>query len=517
MAVDYKRILQLKAEDVSQRGIADVLGCSRNTVASALAAAEAAGLTWDGAAERDGAEVRRLLLGAPRRQKGRAEPDFQQVHKELGRPHVTLVTVWNEYATRCRLEGSAPYQYSFFCEQYRRWAGAMGAVMRIAREPGERVEVDWAGDPVSYRDPATGQPLEGWLFVAVLPYSAYAYVEAFADMRLGAWIDAHVAAFEFFGGAARLVTPDNLRVGVSRADRYEPALNPAYQQLADHYGTAVVPARPRRPRDKPAAEGGVRHVAYAVAAALRDRRFFSLGEFNEAVFDEVAKINARPFQKRGDSRLIVFERDEKPLLRPLPPFRFEVAELRKAKPGPNYHVQVGGNFYSVPARLIGRVLDVRVTSRLVEVFDGPERVASHARIKAGKGRYATVVEHMPAAHRAQAAEWTPERFACWAARIGPATAEVAAAILGSSKVPEQSYRSCLGVVSLAKKKGGPARLEQACERALAATPSPSYTVVKRLWADWQPPRDTEPGAPSLGGKGFVRGAGYYADPKGGRP
>jgi transposase len=379
--------------------------------------------------------------------------------------------------------------------------------MHVQRSPGESIEAGWAGDAMSFADPLTGARADAWLFVAALSFSAYAYVEAFTDMTLGSWIDAHVHAFEAFGGPARLLVPDNLRTGVSRSDRYEPALNPAYARLAEHYGTAIVPARVRKPRDKPVVEGSVRFVASQVAAVLRDRRFVGLAELNEAIFDEVAKINARPFQKREDSRRIVFVRDEKPLLRPLPPVRFELADLRKAKPGPNYHVQVDRNFYSVPSALIGQSLDVRVTSHTIEVFAGTERVACHTRLRGVRGRYSTLTGHMPAGHRHRLTDWTPQRFEQWAATIGPDTVAAIQAILASRKIAGQSYRSCLGVMSLARKPGGMARLEDSCGRALAATPSPSCTLIKKLWAAWQP--GDPPPAASLGGKGFVRGSRYY--------
>ncbi|MFZ5869146.1 MAG: IS21 family transposase [Actinomycetota bacterium] len=506
--VDYKQILRLRAEGVSQRGIADVLGCSRNTVAAVVAAANGAGLGFAQVADLAAGEVRHLLLPEPvKADSDRVAPDFEHVHRELARPSVTLLLLWNEYVANCRSSGGVPYRYSFFNEQYRRWLVSTGASMRVPRSPGESIEVDWAGDPMCFADPATGEPVPGWLFVAALSFSAYTYVEAFADMRLPAWIDAHVHAFEAFGGAARLLVPDNLRTGVSKADRYEPALNPAYARLAEHYGTAIVPARVKRPRDKPVAEGSVRFVAYQVAAVLRDRRFVGLAELNEAIFDEVAQINARPFQKREDSRAIVFARDERPLLTPLPPVRFELADLRKAKIAPNYHVQVDKNFYSVPSKLIGRSVDVRLTAHTVEVFDGGERVACHPRLVGVRGRYQTVTSHMPEGHRHRLADWSPHRFEQWAATIGPNTVAAIRAILASRKIVEQSYRSCLGVLSLANKPGGMTRLEATCQRALGATPSPSYTLIKKLWASWQPA--DPPPAPSLGEKGFVRGSEYY--------
>jgi transposase len=438
---------------------------------------------------------------------GRVAPDFEHVHRELARPSVTLLLLWNEYVAACRATGGVPYRYSYFNEQYRRWVSSTGASMRIQRDPGESIEVAWAGDPMSFADPVTGDPVQAWLFVAALSFSAYAYVEAFTDMTLRSWIDAHVHAFDEFEGMARLLVPDNLRTGVSRSDRYEPSLNPAYARLAEHYGTAIIPARVRKPRDKPVVEGSVRFVANQVAAVLRNRQFVGLAELNEAIFDEVELINARPFQKREDSRRIVFVRDEKPLLIQLPAVRFELADLRKAKAGPNYHIQVDRNFYSVPSTLIGQSLDVRVTSHTIEVFDGAERVACHPRFNGVRGRYCTVTSHMPAGHRHRLAVWTPQRFEQWAATVGPNTVAAIQAILASRKIIEQSYRSCLGVISLAKKPGGMARLEQSCGRALAATPAPSYTLIKKLWTTWQP-ADPPPPA-SLGEAGFVRGADYY--------
>lgn len=507
--VDYKQILRLRAEGVSQRGIADALGCSRNTVAAVFASANTAGVGFGEVAELGADEVRKLLLpDSSVSVSDRAVPDFEHVHRELSRPSVTLLLLWNEYVARCRHSGEVPYQYSFFNEQYRRWAKATGASMRILRNPGESVEVDWAGDPMVYADPVTGQLVNAWLFVAAWSFSAYSYVEAFSDMTLGSWIDAHVHAFEYFGGAGRLLVPDNLRTGVSKADRYEPVLNPAYARLAEHYGTAIVPARVKKPRDKPVVEGSVRFVAGQVNAVLRDRRFFGLAELNEAIFAEVDRINTRPFQKREDSRRIVFNRDEKPLLVLLPQVRFELADLRKAKVGPNYHVQVEKNFYSVPSQLIGRSLDVRITSHTVEVFDSTDRVASHARFVGVTSRYATVTMHMPEAHRNRLVDWSPQRFGQWASTVGPNTVAAITAILGSRKVVEQSYRSCLGVMSLAKKQGGMTRLEDSCGWALAATPSPSYTLIRKLWAGWEPAAPQP--APSLGEAGFVRGSGYYS-------
>ncbi|MCL1801784.1 MAG: IS21 family transposase [Promicromonosporaceae bacterium] len=506
--VDYKKILQLDNAGVSGRGIAEALGCSRNTVAVVLGSARSRGVTFEQAGSLDAAAVRRLLLPEPKSkpEPGRAAPDYAVIHAELARPNVTLQLLWAEYCARAREAGEVPFAYPTFTRQYRQWARVTGATMTIARKPGELMEVDWAGDTMEFFDAGTGEARTAYLFVAALPFSAYLFVDAYPDMTLDSWIAAHVAAFEFFGGATRLLVPDNLKTGVSKADRYEPALNPAYAQLADHYGTAVIPARVRRPRDKAMAENAVRHGANKVSATLRDRVFVGIGELRDAIAVQVAAINAGPFQKRAGSRLEAFTTTESSTLIPLPAIPFELAHLRKAKVGPNYHVQVDGGFYSVPSRLIGKTLDVRVTSRLVEVFDGTERVATHPRL-AVKGAYQTATDHMPSAHQAQLEQWTPKRFTDWADQIGPYTRQTVDAVLASRRVVEQSYRSALGLLSLAKKPGGAQRLEDSCALALGTTTRPSYSLVKRLWSTWQAP-PTRP--TSLGDTGFVRGADYYA-------
>ena len=507
--VDYKRILQLHAEDISQRGIAEALRCSRNTVARVLATAKGLQVSFAEVAGLDSSEIGHLLFPKQETSSPYKQPDFPYIHKELARNGVTLLILWGEYANKCRQENDIPYQYSFFCEQYRRWAQATKATMRIPRKPAEITEVDWAGDTMVFVDPLTGERRDAYLFVAALTYSAYAYVEAFDNMALGAWIDAHVHAFSYFGGTTRLLVPDNLRTGVTRADRYEPALNPMYNALADHYQTVIIPGRVGTPRDKPQVEGSVRHIAYQIVAALRNRHFIGIYELNDAISEELERLNAKPFQKRDDSRIVVFSSKEKPLLRPLPTFPFEPSEFKKAKVAPNYHIQVDGCFYSVPSRFIGQGMDVRITARTVEISSGTERVATHPRILGRKGAYSTIEEHMPKEHRDYLRDWTPKRFKQWARSIGPKTEEAIDAILASKKIVEQGYRSSMGVLSLAKKEGGKKRLEDTCAEALAIMPNnPSYTLIKRLWKDWRPAAANDRPR-SLGDKGFVRGIGYF--------
>jgi transposase len=508
--VDYRRILQLRSEDISQRGIAEALRCSRNTVAAVFAQADVQGISFDEVASLDNGEIRDLLFfKATDKTTKRTAPDFEFVHKELARKNVTLLMLWNAYANRCRLAGEVPYQYSYFCEQYRKWASVTNATLHIPRTAGEITEVDWASTTMQYVDELTGEVKDGYLFVATLAYSVYKYVEAFADMRLSSWIEAHINAFEFFSGTTRLLVPDNLRAGVTKADRYEPVLNATYLAMADYYGITVIPSRVARPKDKPAVEGSVGHIAGSIAGTLRDRRFIGLFELNEAIFERLEVLNAKPFQKREDSRKIVFERDELPVLKRLPAVRFEPSELVKRKVAPNYHIQVDGSFYSVPHRLIGATLDVRITPRTIEVFSGSERVCTHTRTHNKKGAYFTIEQHMPSYHREYLSDWTPERFTSWAKTIGPFTVTAIEKILQSKKIVEQTYRSCLGVMSIARKDGGIARLEESCKRALELTGSPTYTMIKNIASDWQP--ETKKAQASLGEKGFVRGSDYFKE------
>jgi transposase len=507
MVVDYKQVLQLNALGVSQRSIAEAMGISRNTVSVVLRAAAEKGIAFADVDDVAPDAVRAMLSKESGRNSIHVAPDFKDVHRELAGPNVTLAIVWGEYATKVQTAGGLPYAYSTFTESYRHWAKVTGATMRIERKPGDRIEVDWAGDTMTYLDLSSGAARKAYLFVAALPFSAYFYVEAFANMTSMSWLDGHVRAFEFFGGTATFLVPDNLRTGVTKADRYEPILNRAYSLLAEHYGTVILPARVRKPRDKPMAENAVRFGANQIIALLRHRRFVGLDELNGAITEQVAALNAKPFQKRQGSRATAFA-EEKAFLRVLPEFAFELAETRSAKVAPNYHVQVDKNFYSVPARLIGKRLDVRLTSRLVEVFDGAERVASHLRLNGVTGRYQTVEDHMPPAHRTQLRDWTPARFTARAAEIGPNTVAVVEAILASKKIVEQTYRSVQGVLAYARREGGHTRLEEVCAKALALSPHPSYALVKRLWPLWKP---TVTGPKSLGDAGFVRGADYYAN------
>ena len=444
------------------RACAKSLSISPSTVGEYLRRAQAAGLTWPLPEGLDEAELERQLFPPPPAVASdeRPVPDWTEVHRELKRKGVTLFLLWQEY----KATHAQGFQYSWFCEQYRQWCEKLDRVMRQDHRAGEKLFVDWAGQTAAIIERSTGEVRQAHIFVAVLGASNYTYAEATASQELAHWIGAHVRALEYFGGVPEIVVSDNTRTGVSRACRYEPDINPTYQDLATHYGLAVIPTRVRHPRDNAKAEVGVQVVERWVLARLRHRSFFSLAELNAAIRALLEALNARPFKKLPGSRRALFEHLERPALRPLPAQRYEYAEWKKARVHVDYHVEVEGHYYSVPYALVKHQLDVRLSATTVECFHHGKRVASHPR-SAHRGRHTTVTEHMPRAHQ-RYADWSPQRLIRWAAKTGPATARVVETILASRPHPQQGFRSCLGIMRLGKDYGTE-RLEAACQRALA--------------------------------------------------
>jgi transposase len=458
-----KDVLRLKFDSgLSNRQIARSSGIGRPTVKEYLRRFEDAGLCWPAAEELDDATLERQLFPPPPSipPSERAVPDWSHIREELRRKGVTLFLLWQEYKA-AHPEG---FQYSWFCRQYRAWEEKLDVVMRQPHRAGEKLFVDYAGQTVEVVDRASGEVKAAQIFVAVLGASNYTYAEATWSQQLPDWIGSHVRAFQFFGGVSEVVVPDNLRSGVTKAHRYEPDLNPTYQDLASHYGVAVLPARARRPRDKAKAEVGVQVVERWILAALRHRTFFSLAELNQAIRDLLERLNRRPFKKLPGSRQSLFEQLDRPALRPLPGEPYVFAEWKKVRVHIDYHVEVEGHYYSVPYQLVKRQLDVRFTAHTVECFHQGERIASHVRSSL-KGRHTTVADHMPTAHR-EYAQWTPQRLIRWAEHTGPATAGVIQNILERRAHPQQGFRSCLGIMRLGK-GFGEQRLEAACRRALA--------------------------------------------------
>ncbi len=501
-----KEILRLHFElGLRVRQIARSLSVSHSTVSDLLGRAQAAGLTWPLPEGLDEAALEARLYTAPGgRPRNPAEPDMEWIHRELRRKGVTLQLLWAEY----RQAYPDGYQYSQFCERYRKWRGTLDIVMRQTHRAGEKMFVDYAGKTVPVVAPTTGEVREAQVFIAVLGASNYSYVEASWSQELGPWIEAHCRAFEFFGGVPEILVPDNLKGGVARACRYEPDINPTYQEMATHYGTAVIPARPKKPRDKAKVEVAVQIVERWILAVFRNRTFFSLDELNEAIRQELDRLNDKPFQKLEGSRRSLYQTVDRPALKPLPQERFELAEWKKARVNIDYHVAVDGNYYSVPYQLVHREVDIRLTAWVVEVIHKGRRVASHARTY-GKGKFVTEPGHRPASH-ARHLEWTPSRLVTWAERVGPNAASLVQTILASKPHPEQGYRSCLGLMRLGSRYS-PERLEAAAQRALALGGT-SYHSVKSILdkgLDQEPLRPPVSASP-LPGHANVRGPGYYA-------
>ena len=502
-----KEVLRLSYEQGrSRRQVAASAGLGRATVADYLRRFEAAGLAWPAAAALDDTALERALfppvVKVPAAERG--EPDWAHVHRELRRPGVTLMLLWQEY----KATHPQGYQYSWFCERYAAWAGRRDLTMRQHHRAGEKLFVDYAGQTVEVIDPRTGELRTAQIFVAVLGASNYTFAEATWTQRLPDWIGSHVRAFAYYGGVTEVLVPDNLRSGVQKAHRYEPELNPTYQELADHYGVTVLPARPRRPRDKAKVEAGVQLVERWILAALRQRQFFSLAEVNAAIAPLLERLNTRAFRKLPGSRRELFETLERPALRPLPSTPYEYAEWKQVRVHIDYHVEVDGHYYSVPYALVRQALEARLTATTVECFHQGSRVASHPR-SAVKGHHTTLAEHMPRAHR-HYADWTPQRLIAWAERSGPATATLITTLMERRAHPQQGYRSALGILRLGKEYGA-ARLEAACRRALHLG-TLSYRSLESILRHGLerkalPEPEEEPATPAEHAN--LRGAGYY--------
>jgi transposase len=372
------------------------------------------------------------------------------------------------------------------------------------------VEVDWAGDPAHIIDPDTGEVTDAHIFVGVMTYSQYTYVEAFINEQQKAWITAHIHMYEYFGGVAKVLVPDNCAtaVDIKKGGWYTPELNKTYYEMAEHYGTAIIPARVRRPKDKPNAEGAVNLVSMWITAALRNEQFFSIPELNASIMEKLVQFNANLFQKKEGSRLSIFLGEEKPFLATLPATRFELADWRQATVQFNYHIAVDRMFYSVPHQYIKIKADVRVSEATIEIFYRQKRIASHSRLYGRPGQYSTLEEHMPEDHQ-KYLDWNGDRFRRWAEKIGANTHEVVNRILTSGKVEQQSYRGCMGLLRLAEKHSA-SLLEDACKRALAFSCSPSYKSIKNLLVTLKDKPVDETQEPwKVNQYGITRGAGYY--------
>ena len=503
-----KEVLRLSAAGLSQRQIGRSLQLSHGVVGKYQAAAQRAGLSWPLPAELDEATLSKRLWQqaanpTANHQRRHALPDFVAIHAQLKEKGVTRLLLWEEY----RAAQPDGYSYTQFCFHYQQWQARLKLVMRQTHRAGEKLFVDYAGPTVPIVNSTTGDIREAQIFVAVLGASNYTYAEATLTQGLSDWIGAHTRAFSFFGGVPALIVPDNLRSGVRKACRYEPLLNTSYNQMLAHYGTAALPARPYKPRDKAKVEVAVQVVERWILARLRHRTFFSLFELNLAIRELLTALNERPFKKLPGSRQSQFAALDKPALQSLPAQAYEYAEWRTARVSLDYHVEVDKHYYSVPHSLLRQQLDVRLTAKTVELFHRGQRVAVHVRSRR-QGSHSTNTEHMPKAHRAHL-EWTPGRLLNWAVAVGPHTRDLVKHLLWTRPHPEMGYRSCLGLLNLGKRFGSE-RLEAACQRALTLG-SPSRRSVLSLLQnglDQLPLPEATTGQRSLTHEN-IRGPGYY--------
>ena len=502
-----REVLRLHSLGLTQREIARSCSAGQSTVSEYLKAAEAAGLRWADIADWSQDRLEKALLPSQPAAKDRTQlplPDFAAVHTELQtHKHLTLQLVWEEY----RATHPEGYRYSRFCELYQRWRKRQEVVMRQEHRAGEKLFVDYTGDTIAVQDPAGGPARQAQLFVAVLGASNYTFAEATWTQGLPDWIGSHIRAFEFFAGVPEIVVPDNLKSGVTKPCRYEPGINITYEEMAQHYGVAVVPARVRKPRDKAKVENGVLVVERWIVAALRKRAFFSLGEVNQAIAELLLRLNQRGFRKREGTRQSLFQSLDQPALKPLPVERYQYGEWKTARVNIDHHVELDKHWYSVPHQLTQCEVEIRATPTTVEIFHRGVRVASHARSRA-EYKHTTIHEHRPKAHQRHQ-EWPPSRVVEWCGAVGPATAQVAERILGSNRHPEQGYRSCLGIVRLGKDYPHE-RVEAAARRALALNVC-TYRSLKEILEnhlDGQEPETASAPPPPIDHPN-LRGPGYY--------
>jgi transposase len=500
-----REVLRLGFSDtLSLRDIGRSLRVTHPTVQKYLQAARDAGLDWPMIAAMDDDALRKIICVKPQREPQKPLPDYAVVHQELKKPSVTIYLLWQEYKA-AHPEG---YQETQFRQYYHEFARKLSLSMRLRHRFGDAMFVDYAGQPVPIYDRITGAVTQAQIFVAVLGASNYTYAEATVDQSLASWIGSHVRTFEYFKGVPFKTVCDNLKSGVTNACRYEPDLNPTYNDLAAHYGTVVLPARVAKPKDKAKVEGGVLIVERWILAALRNRKFFSLGELNEAIRELLVKLNQRPFKKLPGSRESAYKEHELPALKKLPVQPYEYAQWKKARVNIDYHIELDGHYYSAPYTLVHKEVDVRYTANTIEICTSGRRVASHIR-SVLRGRHTTIREHMPKSHQ-EYLDWTPTRIVEHAKKIGCQTGNLVEQILESQQYPEQGYRSCLGIIRLARDYTA-LRLEKACQRALAIRAYSYRSVVSILKAKLdQQPVHPKAGQPSIVHDN-IRGGGYFTN------
>ena len=506
-----KEVLRLSHESgLGQRGIAQALNLGLGTVSTYLKRARQAGISWPLPDDMNERTLGRLLFPsqAATGQRRFTEPDYPTAHQELKRKGVTKQLLWQEYRQQYPDDG---YSYAQYCHRYLEWLGRQQRSMRQIHRAGEKLFVDYCGPTMEVVNPDTGEVRQAQVFVGVLGASNYTFACASWSQKQEDWLNAHVKAFAFFGGVPELVVPDNLKSAVRKTHRYEPDINPSYQQLAAHYQCAIVPARPYKPKDKAKAEVGVQIVERWIMARLRHQTFFTLASLNQAIRFLLEDLNQRPFKKLPGTRLSQFKQLDQPALSPLPVQPYQYTEIKQARVHIDYHVEYDKHYYSVPHHLVKQAVEIQASDNTVAIYSHGNRVASHPR-SYRQGAHSTCSEHMCRAHQAMQ-EWSPERFLSWAGDIGTQTREVVKHLLQEKRHREQSYRRILALLGNAKKYGRD-RLNKACARALRIN-SPTRSSVESILKqglDQVPMEQTcdrEPEELNLNHHENVRGEDYY--------
>lgn len=509
--IDCRKILELHFDGISQRTISSSTGHSRNTVSDVIHRGKERGV--ESLDERMTKKWLYEFLFPEREptEKGYYPVDFEQIHKELQKKNVTLKLLHHEYSTSARDAGKIPYAYRSFAEKYGKYAKKYKLTMPIRRKPGEVMEVDWAGATLTVMDNAAGEEIEAYVFVAALPYSQYFYAEAFLDMKSRSWLLAHIHAFEYFGGVAETLVPDNLKTGITKHRRGDPQVNEAYRELADHYRTVVVPSRIRKPKDKSSVEGAVGFLSRQIIAALRNYQCFHIEDLNKEIHSRLEEMNTQEFQKRAGSRKSVFTEEESEALRPLPKTRFKMTEWRTAKVQLNYHIQVERMFYSVPYDYTREDVDVRLTVSLIEIYFKDVRIASHRRLTGAIGQYETNTDHMPDNHRLYL-DHNPENNRVWARTIGTSM-EAFVTYLFENNV-EKKALGILSVIRNLNRKYPDEQMEVAAKTLLEVASQPTLSVYKGI-LDRNKKKSVQEAVilkssnPSTEEYGFTRGAKYF--------
>jgi len=499
-----REVLRLKeGKGLSARQVAGAVHVSPATVADIVRRASLAGLTWPLDEELDDERLEELLYPRPAREPTRPLPDMKRLHTELARKGVTLALLWEEYAAENPDEA---YSYQQFARLYRAWKDDIEVTMRQVHKAGEKCFSDFAGQTLPVVDTGTGEISRARLFVACMGFSNYTYAEAFASEELPCWIAGHVNAFAHFGASPEIVVPDNPKAIVTRADRYEPDLNLTFEEMAEHYGCAIIPARVGKPKDKAKVEASVLQAERWILAPLRNRVFHSIGEANLAIAEHLEWLNDRMMRGMDASRRELFETVDRPAMLTLPEHPYEFATWKAARVNIDYHVEFEGHFYSVPYHLTREKVELRITETTVEVFHRGKRVASHPRSYA-RGLATTTHDHRPASHKAYL-EWTPSRIVAWAQETGPSTAALVEEIMRSKPHPEMGYRSCLGIIRLSGKFGGD-RVEAASGRALACGACSYKSVKSILQSGLDRLNEQDADRPAIPPHDNVRGPDYY--------